>query len=239
MLGWLTKQSKGGFTANWNRRAFALIGSSLFYEKNYDTLAVNPKLWAQLEPGCEVFAWDGSGSPHANVFAIRFPEGSKEPHLLLAADTYREKLTWLEVLSSTTPPTNPQSRPNHAPITPQSHPDHTPITPQSLPNHSPITSQSPPPKKGALERLVGRRVPSGACHHAAHAALAQPDAAHRAAVDGRGLAGAPGPPLEGLVRAALANLEGDERRAEEELRRLDARDAPRLSQECLRVCQFS
>ena len=133
----------------------------------------------------------------------------------------------------------PQRTPNHAPITPRPHPDHTPITPQSLPNHSPITSQSPPPKKGALERLVGRRVPSGACHHAAHAALAQPDAAHRAAVDGRGLAGAPGPPLEGLVRAALANLEGDERRAEEELRRLDARDAPRLSQECLRVCQFS
>ena len=32
--GMLTKLSKGGFTANWNRRAFALIGSSLFYAKD-------------------------------------------------------------------------------------------------------------------------------------------------------------------------------------------------------------
>ena len=31
--GMLTKLSKGGFTANWNRRAFALLGSSLYYAK--------------------------------------------------------------------------------------------------------------------------------------------------------------------------------------------------------------
>ena len=39
--GMLTKLSKGGFTANWNRRAFCLIGSSLFYAKDRATLNVH------------------------------------------------------------------------------------------------------------------------------------------------------------------------------------------------------
>jgi len=41
--GMLTKLSKGGFTANWNRRAFVLIGSSLFYAKDRTTLTAQPK----------------------------------------------------------------------------------------------------------------------------------------------------------------------------------------------------
>jgi hypothetical protein len=40
--GVLTKLSKGGFTANWNRRAFALIGSSLFYAKDREHLLNQP-----------------------------------------------------------------------------------------------------------------------------------------------------------------------------------------------------
>ena len=37
--GTLTKLSKGGFTANWNRRQFVLIGSTLFYANNKEVCA--------------------------------------------------------------------------------------------------------------------------------------------------------------------------------------------------------
>ena len=53
--GMLTKLSKGGFTANWNRRAFALIGSSLFYGHSRSSLTAQPKVFAEIA-GCEVRA---------------------------------------------------------------------------------------------------------------------------------------------------------------------------------------
>lgn len=97
----LTKLSKGGFTANWNRRAFCLIGSSLFYAKDRATLNVQPKIFAEIS-GCEVrpFADDGSG--HSNVLAVRLPvPGSDEGFemLLLAADTPREKYAWIDAIT--------------------------------------------------------------------------------------------------------------------------------------------
>ena len=55
--GMLTKLSKGGFTANWNRRAFALLGSSLYYAKEKAGLAIQPKLFAEVT-GCQVLSWN-------------------------------------------------------------------------------------------------------------------------------------------------------------------------------------
>ncbi len=40
----LTKLSpQGGFTANWDRRAFALIGSSLFYARDRSSLTAQAR----------------------------------------------------------------------------------------------------------------------------------------------------------------------------------------------------
>ena len=47
--GTLTKLSKGGFTANWNRRVFVLIGASLFYERDWPQLMMQPKLFVRLK----------------------------------------------------------------------------------------------------------------------------------------------------------------------------------------------
>jgi len=98
-FGHLTKLSKGGFTTNWNRRAFALIGSSLYYERDFDTLAVQPKLFTQLQPTCEIVSWAAGTSPHNNVFAIRFDPESDQEMLLLAADTPIDKFGWMEALT--------------------------------------------------------------------------------------------------------------------------------------------
>jgi hypothetical protein len=103
--GMLTKLSKGGFTANWNRRAFVLIGSTLYYAKDRATLNVQPKVFAEIY-GCEArpFADDGHG--HSNVFAIRLPVKDEDAPsennfemLLLAADTPREKFGWLDAVT--------------------------------------------------------------------------------------------------------------------------------------------
>ena len=108
--GSLTKLSKGGFTANWNRRSFALIGSTLFYAKDRGTLLVQPKVFAQIA-GCDVRPWNADGTGHNHVFAICLPaeEGEASPGgggaadgafemLLLAADTPRDKHAWIEAL---------------------------------------------------------------------------------------------------------------------------------------------
>ena len=123
--GMLTKLSKGGFTANWNRRAFALIGSSLFYAKDRGTLTSQPKIFAELV-GCTVQAMsDEASGRHSNVFAIQLgglgssaddsnhggghfgssnsldkvQNGGPERLLLLAADTPRDKYAWIDAIS--------------------------------------------------------------------------------------------------------------------------------------------
>ena len=47
--GWLTKLSKGGFMANWNRRFFALVGSTLYYGASPAELCIEPKLFVRLD----------------------------------------------------------------------------------------------------------------------------------------------------------------------------------------------
>ena len=106
--GMLTKLSKGGFTANWNRRAFALIGSSLFYAKDKSALTAQPKVFAEIAM-CDVRPYAEGISGHAHVFAIQLVRGGASVSgttrsllaedsthgghemLLLAADTPRDK----------------------------------------------------------------------------------------------------------------------------------------------------
>ena len=95
--GVLTKLSKGGFTANWNRREFVLIGGTLIYANSREALTVAPKLFVHLIPGCEVLSWADKATPHNNVFALRLPPteaGEESELLLLAADSPREKFEW-------------------------------------------------------------------------------------------------------------------------------------------------
>mmetsp|Transcript_60653 Transcript_60653/g.180419 ORF Transcript_60653/g.180419 Transcript_60653/m.180419 type:complete len:345 (-) Transcript_60653:505-1539(-) len=100
--GVLTKLSKGGFTANWNRRHFVLIGSTLFYAKDSEAIGVAPKVFVQLTRDCEVLSGADKATPHNNVFALRLPstDAAEESELLLlAADSPREKFEWQEYLS--------------------------------------------------------------------------------------------------------------------------------------------
>jgi len=46
--GWLRKLSKGGWTSNWNRRYFALAGSTLFYADSDEKIVYSPKVFADL-----------------------------------------------------------------------------------------------------------------------------------------------------------------------------------------------
>ena len=84
-----------------NRRAFALIGSSLFYAKDRSTLTMQPKIFAEVA-GCEVRSWTDEVTGHSNVLAVKLPVKNKDgvgksdaaptfEMLLLAADSPREK----------------------------------------------------------------------------------------------------------------------------------------------------
>ena len=103
LRGWLTKLSKGGFTANWNRRAFALIGSTLVYAKNHETLIATPKVFAEVF-GCDVRQWEEERvEGKANVFAVRLhsvddPTPQHDEVLLLAADSRRDKFAWIDAI---------------------------------------------------------------------------------------------------------------------------------------------
>ena len=103
LRGWLTKLSKGGFTANWNRRAFALIGSTLVYAKNHETLIATPKVFAEVL-GCDVRQWEEERvEGKANVFAVRLhsvddPTPQHDEVLLLAADSRRDKFAWIDAI---------------------------------------------------------------------------------------------------------------------------------------------
>ena len=74
-LGYLTKLSTGGFTANWNERAFALCGSSLYYADSVKALSKpqHAKLFANLK-GATVRTLPDSALPAKvpvrNVFAL-------------------------------------------------------------------------------------------------------------------------------------------------------------------------
>ena len=111
--GWLTKFSKGGFTANWNRRAFVLIGSSLYYARTHEALPSRPQLFAELHL-CEVLPWADYATAQQNVFGVHVYAGVDAEHalpsprkghegrdpdlLLLAADTGKEKFEWMQLI---------------------------------------------------------------------------------------------------------------------------------------------
>lgn len=123
--GWLTKFSKGGFMANWNRRAFVLVGSSLYYARTHETLPSRPQLFAELH-NCEVLPWADYATAQQNVFGVHVYAGVDAEHalpssrreggkghdggrstggttggpdlLLLAADTGKEKFEWMHLI---------------------------------------------------------------------------------------------------------------------------------------------
>ena len=95
------------------RRAFVLIGSSLFYARTHDGLLTKPQLFAQLYM-CEVLPWADYATTQQNVFGVHChlpletvdPRTSassaasdREPELLLiAADSGREKFEWMHAI---------------------------------------------------------------------------------------------------------------------------------------------
>jgi len=110
--GMLTKLSKGGFTPNWNRRAFALLGSSLYYAKDKTTLLNQPKIFAQVV-GCECVSWADDVTNRNNTLAIKLPSedtGDSPEILVIAADTARDKFAWIEAITrgSRMPPCPPE-----------------------------------------------------------------------------------------------------------------------------------
>jgi len=113
-LGMLTKLSKGGFTANWNRRGFALLGSSLYFAHSTKHLAKpgQAKLFCELAGGAVRLVPESAVLPPR----IRAPTlyllviapfggsvgepraGHEENVLLLAADTSQERDEWASAL---------------------------------------------------------------------------------------------------------------------------------------------
>ena len=110
-------------------RAFALIGSSLFYAKDRSALTAQPKIFAEIH-NCEVQSWSENVTGHSHVFAIRLHKkksqrerngislamgglgngsghgdggdedfGGSVEMLLLAADTPRDKYAWVDAIA--------------------------------------------------------------------------------------------------------------------------------------------
>lgn len=113
MQGWLTKLSKGGFTANWNRRYFVLAGSTLYYSEDPDKLQAKPKLF------CEVAGADILAVAHpprgrdlrlrGNAFAISTNVDSS--NLIFSADTLEDQQAWIEaIVTARILPPCPRSR---------------------------------------------------------------------------------------------------------------------------------
>jgi len=89
-IGWLTKFSRGGLTSNWNRRAFGLIGSSLFYARSIEELVVSPKRFAQLDAGAVAQPWPREEG--RNLFSLTTGGGEV---LLIEADSAFEMHEWI------------------------------------------------------------------------------------------------------------------------------------------------
>ena len=102
LRGWLTKLSKGGFTANWNRRARA-IEQDPGVRQELTRLIATPKVFAEVF-GCDVRQWEEERvEGKANVFAVRLhsvddPTPQHDEVLLLAADSRRDKFAWIDAI---------------------------------------------------------------------------------------------------------------------------------------------
>jgi len=105
-MGEMTKLSKGGWTDNWNRRSFALVGSTLYYSDSAKDLLKpgQPKVFAELA-GCQVRSLENFESPREDVFALSW-QGANGQVLLLANDSEDIKHDWMKAIlrARTAPP---------------------------------------------------------------------------------------------------------------------------------------
>ena len=77
--GWLHKVKRGGMAATWQKRYFALAGSSLYYAADPDVLQADPKLFCELGDPQRPFEVMLAPSPvrgHSHVFAIVIGAGA-------------------------------------------------------------------------------------------------------------------------------------------------------------------
>jgi len=124
-LGKLTKLSKGGLTANWNRRSFAIVGSSLYYSDSLKSLCkpMQAKLFCELAgstvgllPDAARFSMPGRSSLPPSIFVISWetasesPAGAEDQVLLLAGDSEKHSTEWVSALqrAGPLPPCSPE-----------------------------------------------------------------------------------------------------------------------------------
>jgi len=124
-LGKLTKLSKGGYTANWNRRTFAIVGSSLYYSDSLKSLCkpMQAKLFCELAgstvgllPDAARFSMPGRSSLPPSFFVISWetasesPAGAEDQVLLLAGDSEKHSTEWVSALqrAGPLPPCSPE-----------------------------------------------------------------------------------------------------------------------------------
>jgi len=95
IAGWLLKLSSRG---RWQRRFFALAGSTLFYADSEPRLAVVPKACAQAWRSCvrQLHPADAPGGAR-HAFALAGQE--KEEPLYLSAGSEADRLAWMRALS--------------------------------------------------------------------------------------------------------------------------------------------
>mmetsp|Transcript_35136 Transcript_35136/g.117407 ORF Transcript_35136/g.117407 Transcript_35136/m.117407 type:complete len:239 (-) Transcript_35136:272-988(-) len=95
IAGWLLKLSSRG---RWQRRFFALAGSTLFYADSEPRLAVVPKACAQAWRSCvrQLHPADAPGGAR-HAFALAGQE--EEEPLYLSADSEADRLAWMRALS--------------------------------------------------------------------------------------------------------------------------------------------
>jgi hypothetical protein len=97
--GWLRKLSKGGWTTNWNRRYFALSGSTLFYADNDEKITFAPKVFASMRH-LHVLQIDHAGHSFAYPHLFALSDASGEAALYLSASSDSERLDWMRALAS-------------------------------------------------------------------------------------------------------------------------------------------
>jgi hypothetical protein len=97
--GWLRKLSKGGWTTNWNRRYFALAGSTLFYADNDEKITFSPKVFADVRH-LHVLQIDHAGTSFSYPHLFALSDASGEAALYLSASSDSERLAWMRALAS-------------------------------------------------------------------------------------------------------------------------------------------
>jgi len=97
--GWLRKLSKGGWTTNWNRRYFALAGSTLFYADNDEKITFASKVFADVRH-LHVLQIDHAGNSFSYPHLFALSDASGDAALYLSASSDSERLAWMRALAS-------------------------------------------------------------------------------------------------------------------------------------------